>query len=96
MGRCRRSTGGSHPAERRFRSIVRATPSLRAGRITRGYGMIEYISSWLELRVDRRAVTALEYGLIAALIAVVIITAVTTVGTNLTKTFTTIGTNIGH
>ncbi len=31
--------------------------------------------------------TAIEYGLIAALIAVVIIGAVTTVGTNLTATF---------
>jgi pilus assembly protein Flp/PilA len=36
--------------------------------------------------------TAIEYGLIVALIAVVIITAVTTVGTNLNKAFTSIGT----
>ena len=36
--------------------------------------------------------TAIEYGLIVALIAVVIITAVTTVGTNLSTTFTSIGT----
>ncbi len=43
------------------------------------------------LKSDRRAVTALEYGLIAALIAVVIIGAVTTVGTRLTNTFTTVG-----
>jgi pilus assembly protein Flp/PilA len=49
-----------------------------------------YIKTWLELKVDKRAVTALEYGLIAALIAVVIIGAVTTVGANLTKTFATI------
>jgi pilus assembly protein Flp/PilA len=39
-------------------------------------------------------VTAIEYGLIAALIAVVIITAVTSVGTNLTATFTTIASKI--
>ena len=39
---------------------------------------------------DERGATAIEYGLIAALIAVVIITAVTSVGTNLTTTFTTI------
>ena len=32
------------------------------------------------LRADRRGVTALEYGLIAALIAVVIISALTSVG----------------
>ena len=35
-------------------------------------------------------VTAIEYGLIAALIAVAIITAVGLVGTNLTSTFNTI------
>jgi pilus assembly protein Flp/PilA len=39
---------------------------------------------------DQAGVTAMEYGLIAALIAVVIITAVTTVGTNLTGTFNTV------
>jgi len=35
--------------------------------------------------------TAIEYGLIAGLISVVIITAVTLVGTNLTATFDAIG-----
>ena len=39
-------------------------------------------------------VTAIEYGLIAALIAVVIIVAVKLVGTNLDLTFDQIGTNI--
>ena len=38
--------------------------------------------------------TAIEYGLIAALIGVVIIGAVTTVGTKLSATFTTIGASI--
>lgn len=41
---------------------------------------------------DEEGVTAIEYGLIAALIAVVIIAAVTIVGTQLRTTFTTIGT----
>ncbi|HEY8031816.1 MAG TPA: Flp family type IVb pilin [Methylocella sp.] len=41
---------------------------------------------------DQSGVTAIEYGLIAALIAVVIITAVTTVGTDLSKTFNSIAT----
>ncbi len=36
---------------------------------------------------DNSGVTAIEYGLIAALVAVVIITAVTSVGTKLTTTF---------
>ena len=39
---------------------------------------------------DRRGVTALEYGMIAALIAVVIVTAVTNIGTGLNTAFTTI------
>jgi pilus assembly protein Flp/PilA len=43
---------------------------------------------------DEDGATAIEYGLIAALIAVVIITAVTSVGTNLNQTFTTIATEL--
>lgn len=43
---------------------------------------------------DESGATAIEYGLIAALIAVVIIGAVTTVGTNLSTTFNTISTKI--
>ena len=39
---------------------------------------------------DERGVTAIEYGLIAALIAVVIIGAVAAVGTNLSGTFSTV------
>jgi pilus assembly protein Flp/PilA len=40
---------------------------------------------------DESAATAIEYGLIAAGIAVAIITVVTTVGTNLNTTFTSVG-----
>ena len=43
---------------------------------------------------DQAGVTAIEYGLIAALIAVVIIVAVTAVGTDLQATFSTIGTTL--
>ena len=39
---------------------------------------------------DESGVTAIEYGLIAALIAVVIIGAVSTVGKNLSTTFSTV------
>ena len=39
---------------------------------------------------DESGATAIEYGLIAAAIAVVIITAVTTLGTRLSATFTTV------
>ena len=48
----------------------------------------------LKLPHDNRAVTALEYGLIAALIAVVIIGAVTTLGTSLSATFTNIAASV--
>lgn len=56
--------------------------------------MIEHLMAWLTLKADRRAVTALEYGLIAALIATVIIGGVTTIGTKLSATFLTIGNGI--
>ncbi len=52
--------------------------------------MSRYLVRLLALKDDPSAVTALEYGLIAALIAVVIITAVSTLGTNLSSTFNTI------
>jgi pilus assembly protein Flp/PilA len=40
---------------------------------------------------DESGATAIEYGLIAAGISVAIITVVTTVGTNLKTTFTSVG-----
>ena len=43
---------------------------------------------------DESGATAIEYGLIAALIAVVIITALTTIGTNLNTKFTSIATTL--
>lgn len=43
---------------------------------------------------EEDGVTAIEYGLIAALIAVVIVGAVTIVGTKLNTVFTTIGTKL--
>lgn len=49
------------------------------------------LSLWTRIEARYRAeegATAIEYGLIAALISVVIITAVTTVGTKLVTTFT--------
>jgi pilus assembly protein Flp/PilA len=47
-----------------------------------------------DLKVDRRAVTAIEYALIAALIAVVIIGAVTTLGHNVSNTFNSVATEL--
>jgi pilus assembly protein Flp/PilA len=52
--------------------------------------MFAYLMTWMQLRTDRRAVTAIEYGLIASLVAVAIVTAVTALGTGLSTAFTTI------
>jgi pilus assembly protein Flp/PilA len=52
--------------------------------------LTRFLVAFEALKTDRRAVTAMEYGLIAALVAVVIIGALTTVGTNLLAKFTTI------
>jgi pilus assembly protein Flp/PilA len=46
--------------------------------------IVSYISRFVS---DEEGVTAIEYGLIAALIAVVIIVAVSAVGTNLSNVF---------
>ena len=45
--------------------------------------MYEYIKTWLELKTDKRAVTALEYGLIAAAVVAVGLAGFSAVGTNL-------------
>jgi pilus assembly protein Flp/PilA len=49
---------------------------------------------FLGLARDESGATAIEYGLIAALIAVVIIGAVTAVGTSLSTTFTSVSTGL--
>ncbi len=43
---------------------------------------------------DQSGATAIEYGLIAGLISVVIITAVTTLGTNIKNKFSVIGNSL--
>jgi len=48
----------------------------------------------LRLINDRRGVTAIEYGLIAALIAVASVVVMGTVGTNLSSTFSTVANNL--
>lgn len=44
---------------------------------------------------DNKGATAIEYGLIAALIAVAAITAMTSLGNNLSKTFSNVSSNMG-
>ncbi len=53
--------------------------------------MSKFITRFLK---DESGATAIEYGLIAALISVVIVTALTTIGTNLNTKFTSVGTSL--
>ncbi len=52
------------------------------------------LTVYTRLMSDKRAVTALEYGLIAALIAAVIVAGVTTLGTKLNSTFTNVASSL--
>ncbi len=54
--------------------------------------MIKFIRKLLR---DQTGPTAIEYGLIAALIAVVTIAGLTTLGTKLNKTYGNIATSVG-
>ncbi|WP_323990941.1 Flp family type IVb pilin [Nguyenibacter sp. L1] len=56
--------------------------------------MMQYLQTLLSLKHDRRGVTMLEYGLIAALVAVVAIGALTTLGTNLSGVFSAISNKV--
>ena len=57
----------------------------------RTQGMINFFKL---IKNDDKGATAIEYGLIAALIAVAIITAVSSVGTNLSTTFNSVASNL--
>lgn len=57
--------------------------------------MLAYFRQLLPLlRQDKRAVTAIEYALIAALIAVVIVGAATTLGTQVSSTFNNVASEL--
>jgi pilus assembly protein Flp/PilA len=61
--------------------------------------LINYVRTALavklnDLKFDKRAVTAIEYALIAALIAVVIIGAVTTLGSKVASTFNSVSSEL--
>ncbi len=57
--------------------------------------MGRFIQAAKQFARDEEGVTAIEYGLIAFLIAVVIVTAVTDVGTRLNTVFVTVKTKLG-
>ena len=54
--------------------------------------MKNFSQSFKNFWADEEGATAIEYGLLAALIAAVLVTSVTAIGTNLKTLFTTIGT----
>lgn len=56
--------------------------------------MFSYLMTWMQLQSDRRAVTAIEYGLIASLMAVVIVAGVGIFSPALTATFTKIAADL--
>ncbi|WP_411289248.1 Flp family type IVb pilin [Phenylobacterium sp.] len=53
--------------------------------------MSKFITRFLK---DESGATAIEYGLIAALVAVVLVTALTAMGTKLTGTFNTVSSKL--
>ena len=52
------------------------------------------LTAYTRFMSDKRAVTALEYGMIAALIAAVIVAGVSTLGTKLNATFAGVATSL--
>lgn len=73
--------------------MVRAMASLeRRAEVARTLKMLTLRNNLRALVKDERGVTAMEYGLIAALVAVVIIGSVTTLGTSLSATFKAVAT----
>jgi pilus assembly protein Flp/PilA len=70
-----------------LRSIRHPASLPYSPRLTGGLLMYDFIRHYVK---DESGATAIEYGLIAALIAVAIIAAVTSVGTSLNATFTSV------
>ena len=57
--------------------------------------MYEYVKTWLELKTDKRAVTALEYGLIAGVLVVTVLVGFNVLGSNISNKFTSIANKLG-
>jgi pilus assembly protein Flp/PilA len=53
--------------------------------------MLAYVTAWLQLKTDCRGVTAIEYGVIAALVALVVVVGATALGASLNTAFTNVG-----
>jgi pilus assembly protein Flp/PilA len=61
------------------------------------FSQAKFLATYLAAALNcKRGATAIEYGLIAACISVVIITVVTTLGTNLSTEFGKVSTALNH
>jgi Flp pilus assembly pilin Flp len=56
--------------------------------------MVLYVTTWLQLQADRRAVTALEYGLIGGVIVATIMVGFRLLANNVSSKFSTIGASL--
>ena len=56
--------------------------------------MVLFLTTWLQIQTDRRAVTALEYGLIAGVIVATITIGFKLLANNLSTKFSTIGSSL--
>ena len=56
--------------------------------------MFEYIKTWASLHSDRRAVTALEYAMIAGIVVAVIAVGFGVLAGDMSTKFNSIGTNL--
>jgi pilus assembly protein Flp/PilA len=70
-----------------FKKVRAMAQQERRADAVRTLKMLTFRNNLRALIKDERGVTAMEYGLIAALVAVVIIGSVTTLGTSLSTTF---------
>ena len=60
--------------------------------VVKGNIMTKIVKTWLGFKSDNRGVTALEYGLIAAVVAIVMVAGATTLGTKLSGQFSNVAT----
>ncbi len=59
------------------------------------FTMYDYVKTWLEIKTDKRAVTALEYGLIAGVLVVTVLFGFQTLGSGISTKFNNIKTALG-
>jgi pilus assembly protein Flp/PilA len=80
------------PSGIRYRGSTRAADETDDNRSYEMFGLMKKFRQLMQK--DRRGVTALEYGLLAAVIGGVIITAATTFGNSLTSAYGSLGTTL--